>query len=74
MATKLDELQDRRMRLQRAIDSGVRRVRYEEGSQEYRSLDEMLQVRDDLDRRIAEIQGTRRRRGPIKLTATKGVS
>ena len=67
------ELQRRRESLQRAIDSGIRTVAFEDGRQTYRGLSEMYLARDDLDRRIAQAQGSKKRRGVIRLNATKGL-
>jgi len=69
----LASLQDRRDRLQKAIDAGIRTVAYQEGRQTYRDLDEMYKIRDDLERRVAAAQGKRKRRGVTRLNATKGL-
>ena len=71
--TTLSTLQNRRDQLQKAIDAGVRTVAYDDGRQTYRDLSEMLRIRDDLDRRIASLQGRKKRRGVIRLNATKGL-
>lgn len=72
MATEA-ELQDRLERLNRAIDSGVQTVAYADGRQTYRDLDQMLAVRQDLERRLAELRGNAKRRRVIRLNAKKGL-
>lgn len=72
MATVAD-LEARRETLQRAKDSGTRKVSYPDGSAvTYRDDAEMAAALRDLDRRIAAAQAGGGHK-PIQVTTSKGV-
>jgi hypothetical protein len=64
----LAELNTRLNRLNAAIDSGERTVALDDGSSvTYRSLDEMMATRRDLQTRIAAASGSGRSQGMVVM-------
>ena len=71
MAT-LAELQTRRNALQKALDSGVLRIREGDKDVSYRNTEAMLGALAALERRIVAAQGTVETRGVYLRPKTKG--
>lgn len=73
MSETVEALEKERDMLSGLIASGRLKTSYEGRSVEYRSLDDMMRIRRDLDARIRRAKGAKRRSGVRYIKPGRGV-